>query len=144
MTDTLETLVAKQAITEVLHRYCYAMDRIDPEFGAQIRHADGMAHYGPSIFEGSAEDYLKQVFEQHAKTDATSHQPTNVVIHLDGDRATSESYVTVCVCAAGQDVLVRGRYLDTWSCCAGVWRIDDRHYENYVTQVMPTNDTIGL
>ena len=91
MTDTLETLVAKQAITEVLHRYCYAMDRIDPELGAQIWHADGMAHYGPSIFEGSAEDYLKQVFEQHAKTDATSHQLTNVVIHLDGDRATARA-----------------------------------------------------
>ena len=39
MVDTLETLVAKQAITEVLHRYCYAMDRIDPELGAQIWHA---------------------------------------------------------------------------------------------------------
>ena len=26
-----------------------------------------MAHYGPSIFEGTAEDYLKQVFEQHAR-----------------------------------------------------------------------------
>ena len=84
------------------------------------------------------------MFEQHAKTDATSHQLTNVVIHLDGDRAAGGSYVTACVLAAGQDVVVRGRYLDTWSCRAGVWRIDDRHYENDVTQVMPTNDTIGL
>jgi hypothetical protein len=89
-------------------------------------------------------DYLKQVFEQHAQTDATSHQLTNVVIHLDGDGATSESYVTACVRAAGQDIVVRGRYLDTWSRRAGEWRIDERRYENDVTQVMPANDTIGI
>ena len=57
--------------------------------------------------------------------------------------ATSESYVTACVRAAGQDVVVRGRYLDTWSCRAGVWRIDDRHYENDVTQVCPPTTRSG-
>lgn len=144
MTDRLETLIAKQAITEVLYRYCYAMDRIDPALGSQIWHPGGVAHYGPSIFEGTAEDYLKQVFEQHSHVDATSHQLTNVMITVDGDHATSESYVTACIRAGGQDIVVRGRYLDAWSCRSGKWRIDERRYENDITQVTPANDPFKL
>jgi hypothetical protein len=145
MADTLETLIAKQAITETLHRYCYAMDRMDPELGAQIWHPDGMAHYGPTIFEGRAADYLKRVFELHRLTKGTSHQVTNIMISVDGDRATSESYVHACIrMNDGNDVVVRGRYLDTWSCRGGEWRIDERRYENDLTQIIPSNDTLGL
>jgi len=145
MADTLETLIAKQAITETLHRYCYAMDRIDPELGAQIWHPDGMAHYGPTIFDGPAADFLKRAFELHRLTKGTSHQVTNIMISVDGDRATSESYVHACIrMNDGNDVVVRGRYLDTWSCRGGEWRIDERRYENDLTQVIPSNDTLGL
>ena len=57
----------------------------------------------------------------------------------------SESYVNACIrLGDGNDIVVRGRYLDTWSCRAGEWRIDDRRYENDLTQVIPTNDTLGL
>ena len=145
MADTLETLIAKQAITETLHRYCYAMDRNSPELGEQVWHPDGTAHYGPAIFEGSAADYLKQTFELHKLAAGTSHQLSNIMITVDGDRATSESYVHACIRVGdGNDIVVRGRYLDTWSCRAGEWRIDDRRYENDLTQVIPTNDTLGL
>ena len=145
MGDTLDTLIAKQAITETLHRYCYAVDRPDPTLGAKIWHPDGMAHYGPKIFEGTAADYLKQVFELHRLAKGTSHQLTNIMISVDGDRATSESYVHACIrMEDGNDIVVRGRYLDTWSCRGGDWRIDERRYENDLTQVIPSSDTIGL
>ena len=144
MADTLETLIAKQAITETLHRYCYAMDRSDPELGAQIWHPDGMAHYGPTIFEGPAAKYLEHVFELHRLTKGTSHQVTNIMISVDGNRATSESYVHACIrMNDGNDVVVRGRYLDTWSCRGGEWRIDERRYMNDLTQIIPSNDTLG-
>jgi hypothetical protein len=42
------------------------------------------------------------------------------------------------------DIVVRGRYLDCWSCRDGEWRIDERRYENDLTQVIPAKDTIGL
>lgn len=66
------------------------------------------------------------------------------MISVDGDRATSESYVHACIRSGGNDIVVRGRYLDTWSCRAGEWRIDERRYENDLTQVIPANDTIRL
>jgi hypothetical protein len=141
MPDTVETLIAKQAITEVLHRYCYAMDRIDPDLGAQIWHPDGTAHYGRATFEGRAEDYLTQVLEQHRQSEGTSHQLSNIMIVVDGDRATSESYVHACIRVRGDDIVVRGRYLDSWSCRDGQWRIDDRRYENDLMQVIPVKDS---
>lgn len=136
MADALETLLAKQAITEVLHTYCYAMDRNDPVLGARVWHPDGMAHYGAEIFDGPAAGYLTWVFEMHAQADGTSHQLSNILISVDGDRATSESYVHACIRMGGNDLVVRGRYLDSWSCRDGEWRIDERRYETDLTQVI--------
>jgi hypothetical protein len=139
MSDQLDTLLAKQAITEVLYRYCHAVDRIDPELGAQIWHEDGLAHY-EDIFEGTGAGFIDFVFEQHRTCDATSHQLTNVLVEVDGDRAQSESYVTACIRTLGIDIVVRGRYIDTWSCRAGNWRIDERRYINDIMQVVPVAD----
>jgi hypothetical protein len=141
MADLVELLSAKQAITDVLYRYCYAVDRRDPELGAQIWHPGGLAHYGNDIFDGTAEDYIEQVFEQHALTDVTSHQLTNVAITVDGDRATSESYVTASIRVGTKDIVVRGRYADTWSRRAGEWRIDERWFHHDLTQIIPVDET---
>ncbi len=137
MSDTLETLIAKQAITEVLHRYCYAVDRMDPELGAQIWHPDGLAHYGPDIYEGSGAGFIDWVYESHSHADATSHQVTNIMIEVDGDTATSETYVTACLRMGSTDIVARGRYQDTWSCRDGVWRIDVRGFETDLMQFLP-------
>jgi hypothetical protein len=139
MADVQEMLAAKQAITEVLYRYCHAVDRIDPDLGSQIWHSDGLAHY-EGIFEGTGAGFMEFVLDSHRKTDATSHQLTNVLIDVDGDRATSESYVTACVRAGGTDIVVRGRYSDTWSRRAGEWRIDERRYRHDIVQMLPVAD----
>ena len=61
-----------------------------------------------------------------------SHQITNVLIELDGDRAVSESYVTVVLWtrpdAEGRqsELVGRGRYLDRWERRGGVWAIEHR------------------
>jgi hypothetical protein len=139
MSDGLNTLLAKQAITEVLYRYCHAVDRIDPDLGSQIWHDDGLALYD-DIFEGTGAGFIEFVFEQHRNCDTTSHQLTNILIEVDDDRADSESYVTACIRAFGVDVIVRGRYIDTWSCRSGKWRIDERRYTNDITQIAPVGD----
>ncbi len=139
MNAGLDSWVAKQAITEVLYRYCHAVDRINPKLAAEIWHEDGLAHYD-GIFEGTGAGFLDFVFEQHRNCDVTSHQLTNVLVEVDGDRATSESYVTACIRASGFDVIVRGRYIDTWSCRAGKWRIDERRYANDITQIVPVGN----
>ena len=139
MPGAVDTLLAKQAIVEVLYRYCHAVDRIDPALGAMIWHDDGLALY-EGIFEGTGAGFMEFVFEQHRNCDATSHQLTNMLIEVEGDRATSESYVTACIRASGVDIVVRGRYIDSWSCRADQWRIDQRRYINDITQVVPVGD----
>jgi hypothetical protein len=140
MSDGLDTLLAKQAITEVLYRYCHAVDRIDPALGSQIWHEDGLACYD-DIFEGTGAGFIDYVFEIHRNCEATSHQLTNILIEVDGDTAESESYVTACIRADGIDVVVRGRYLDTWSCRSGTWRIDERRYTNDIIQTVSFGDS---
>ena len=43
---TLETLVAKDEITEALAAYCRAVDRLDMELGRSVFHDDAIADYG--------------------------------------------------------------------------------------------------
>jgi hypothetical protein len=136
--ESLEIYAAKQAITEVLSRYCHAVDRLDADLAAHIWHADGVAHY-EDVFEGTGTELLAFVFEQHQKADATSHQLANVLIDVQGDRATSESYVTACIRSGGVDITVRGRYSDNWSRRSGRWGIDERRYRHDIVQLSPAS-----
>ena len=137
----VEELAAKQAITEVLYKYCRAMDLNDAEMGASVWHSDGTAHY-VDMFEGTGHGFVDFGQAGHrAAFDGTSHQVTNVRIDLHGDRASSESYVTAACRILGADsvYVIRGRYLDTWSRRAGDWRIDHRRFETDMYQVLPEN-----
>jgi hypothetical protein len=140
--DAITALIAKQAITEVLHRYCYAMDRNDAELGYSVWHPDGTAHY-EGMFEGTGREFVDFGQGGHREAfDGTSHQVTNIMIDLDGDdRATSETYVTAACRIKGTELvyLIRGRYQDMWSRRAGEWRLDARHFETDLWQVVPSN-----
>ena len=124
--ETLETLIAKQAIRDALSRYCRGLDRMDREMAEDVWHADGTADY-LGIFEGTGHGFIEWVWEAHAAMDRHSHQITNVLVELDegGERATSEAYVTVTLWTlpdengVQNEIVGRGRYLDRWSKRAG-------------------------
>ena len=140
--ETIDRLVAKEAITEVLHRYCRAVDWIDDELAAGIWHPDGTASYEGG-FEGLGSDQLASIFDSHRLATATSHQLANITIEVAGDRATSESYVHACIRFGDKDIVVWGRYLDAWSRRAGTWGIDHRRYVQDLIQIVSV-DTEGL
>jgi hypothetical protein len=134
--DPIEELLAKQAITEQLHRYCHGLDRFDRE-QADIWHPGGTASY-EGIFEGTGEGFLDWVWPVHETMERTSHQVTNILITLEGpDRATSETYVTMCGRTPKADIVGRGRYLDTWSKRDGRWGVDARRYADDIQQFLP-------
>ena len=83
---------AKQAITEVIYRYCRAVDRMDRGLIATIWHPDGTADYGVT-YQGSAAGLIDNLWANHAKLLGHSHQVTNILIEVDGDVAGSEAYV---------------------------------------------------
>jgi hypothetical protein len=130
----LEVLLAKQAITEVLYRYCRGLDRMDRAMASSVWHPGGSADYGP-MFCGSGEEFLDWVWQTHTGFMAHSHQLANILISVtaDGTQAVSEAYSTVTLRlppSGGKlvDVVDRGRYLDRWSRRNGRWAIDHRHF----------------
>lgn len=129
MTTPLHEVADRQAITDQIYRYCRAMDRIDHELGYSIWHDDGTADYGDN-FQGTGRGFIDHVCTQHAGLLHHSHQVTNIVIELDGERAGSEAYVTATLrIERGGKLLqmtVLSRYIDTWSKRDGRWAIDHR------------------
>jgi hypothetical protein len=123
---------AKQAITEVIYRYCRALDRMDRELADSVWHPDGTADYGPT-FQGPAAGLLDCLWSNHAKLLGHSHQVTNILIEVRGDRAGSEAYVTGTLWNRSDSgvlthMVALGRYLDRWSRRDGVWAIDHRRF----------------
>lgn len=119
-----------QAITQLIYRYCRAMDRIDADLGYTIWHEDGTADYGADIFQGSGRGFIDDVCEKHRHMVAHSHQISNIILDLNGDTAGSESYVTVNLRLMASDKLMQitvwARYIDQWSRRDGRWGIDKR------------------
>jgi hypothetical protein len=128
--DLLRQVADRQAITDLLYRYCRAMDRIDAELGYSIWHEDGTADYGANVYQGSGHGFVDHACAQHRLTLGHSHQVSNIVIDLDGDRAGSEAYVTAALRVlqgeALMQITVRSRYIDQWSRRNGRWAIDKR------------------
>ncbi len=129
--DTLEALIAKQAISEQIYAYCRAMDRIDRELGHAVWHPDGVADYG-AIFQGTGAEFIELVCTGHLRLEGHSHQVSNILIEVRGDRAYSEAYVTAALRERREGRLfqmtVRGRYVDQWELRDGRWAITRRTY----------------
>jgi len=129
--SSLQELLDKQAIRDVLSRYCRGLDRMDKTMADAVWWEGGTAFYD-GIFEGTGHGFIEWVWEAHAAMERHSHQITNVLVELDGETATSEAYVTVVLWtqpdAKGKqlELIGRGRYLDRWSKREGVWAIDHR------------------
>ena len=129
----IEALLAKQEITEAIYRYCRAYDRMDLAMALDVWHPGGTVAYA-GLYDGPAADYFGPSWSYRATLANFSHQVTNILIDLDGDRAASEAYVTASLQQhPGDDGIIRedlyrGRYLDRWSSRAGRWAIDHRHF----------------
>jgi hypothetical protein len=127
--DRGSAVADRQAIAELIYRYCRSVDRLDVPLGHSIWHDDGVADYG-SIYQGPGKGVIDLICAQHRQTLHCSHQVTNMIIELNGDRAGSESYVTANLRVAHADQLrqitVWGRYVDSWSRRNGRWGLDKR------------------
>jgi len=132
MPDTsFDDVIATHQIRETLARYCRALDRMDKEMAYGVWSDGATAHY-LGIYDGTARGFVDWVWEAHAGMQCHSHQVTNLLAQIDGESATSESYVTVVLWTKSDDrgqqteIVARGRYLDRWSRGPRGWTIDER------------------
>ena len=130
MTSVESALADRQAVTELIYRYCRSVDRLDVALGHSVWHEDGVADYGASVYQGNGRGVIDFICAQHGKTLHHSHQVTNILIDLDGDRAGSESYAIATLrVRRGEKLLqmmVWSRYIDSWSRREGRWGLDRR------------------
>ena len=116
------------AITDKIYRYCRSVDRLDVPVGHSVFHEDSHADFGSYV--GTGRGWIDYICEKHREFLYHSHQVTNIIIELDGDRAGSESYVYASLRRQDGDKVLQhefwARYVDIWSKRDDDWAIDRR------------------
>ena len=116
------------AIMDQIYRYCRSVDRLDVPLGHAVFHPDAKARF-PS-FEGTGRGWIDHVCQEHLNFLHHSHQVTNVIVEVEGDRAGSESYVLATLRSREDGKTIQrqfwARYVDAWSKRDGHWAIDAR------------------
>lgn len=144
----LQELLDKQAITERIHDYARAMDRMDAPLGKECFCSEARVDYGAQIFQGTAHDFVDMCMKAHAGFQVHSHQISNVRIWLDGpQRARSEAYADVTLrrrdeAGTTYDIRNLGRYVDEWDKRDGEWRIAKRVFLLDFDQVGPSRSSL--
>jgi hypothetical protein len=144
--SSLADVAAKQAITDVLHRYCRALDRMDRTLALSCWHEGGTDEHTP-LFSGLATDFVDWVFALHAPMQLTRHVLSNILIEVEGEEAWSESYWTVLlrIERGGQlvDIWGGGRYIDHHRCVDGKWAFVHRRSVHDWDRAMPLDMTMA-
>lgn len=120
----------RQAIHDVIVRYCRGVDRRDPDLVLAAFHDDAIDnHFGEVLPFREAIGTLKAARSGGSPPSKTTsmHNICNVLIEVDGDIARCESYVIVMVRIPQEggaiDWMHAGRYVDRFERRNGEWRI---------------------
>lgn len=122
----LQTLLDKQAISEILMTYSRSIDRKDPELLASIYWPD--AYDDHLLYEGDIPGLVKFCFE-FTDDMPTQHFLGNVLIEMeDGANAHAETYYQAyhnmpMEDGSREDMTLLGRYLDHFQKREGQWKI---------------------
>lgn len=134
--EALQELIDKQAIGDVIQRYCRTLDWLDSEGQARCYWPDAHIQYG--FFTGPAKDFLPVVMETESSLARRWHMLSQPLIHFHSPtRASSECYGFFGGGRWQDDGsiegdMIGGRYLDEWEKRPGAdgaeWRISERTY----------------
>lgn len=125
MPDALRDLLDRQALAELVHAYCRAVDR--REFAAlfALYHPDAWHDHGAMFAGGPAA--LRDWLAASMPPDMTTHHFVgNTLFHVRGDEAEGEIYTLnshIIPAPTGTiEYLAGGRYLDQYRRVDGRWR----------------------
>lgn len=129
MADALEKLLHKQAIYEVVMRYCRGIDRLDFDLLRSAYHPDGIDHH--TGFDGTVDEFIAWLGPKLPALGGTMHHIGNHLVELHGDLAISESYCMATHWSAADagnrsDFTSGCRYVDLMERRDGRWAIAER------------------
>ena len=100
--NTVAAIIDHQQIDAVLTRYASAIDAKDWRLFKTCFTVDGTVDYGPQIGQYEGPDKIVDIVRSFVDgLDATHHLTGNYQIHVDGDTASSVSYLHAQHCLAG-------------------------------------------
>ncbi len=143
MASRLDTLEAKQAITELLYAYARANDRADEALLKSCFWPESTHKHGG--FDGKSIDFVTFAAKIVGALKYACHHITNVAVEVKGDRAFSECYYFAQhrrdrkEGGGEEDVFFQGRYLDFLERRGGVWKIIRRRgLSDYTSPAFPS------
>jgi SnoaL-like protein len=136
---------ARRQITEVVHNYARANDRVDEALFRSCFWPESTHQHG--AFKGKSSDFVTRAIGIVSKLRTCSHLITNVSIEVAADKAVCEC----CFLAhhrrtkksgeGEEDFFIKGRYLDRFEKRDGVWKIIHRRGLSDFVRVFDPADT---
>jgi len=124
----VSVLEEKDAIRELMARYCFHFDNGEFEAWLELFTPDGAFDLGKmGRFAGRAS--LQTFLERLPLTDGVplmKHCVMNSIVAVNGNRATAQSYVVVVRGGEQLAVTIAGRYEDQLTKTADGWRFTER------------------
>ena len=129
MQETIQLLADKQAIYEVMMRYCRGIDRLDMALVRSAYHPGGIDHH--TGFSGPIEDFIAWVDGALRNFAGSTHIVGNHFAEIIGDVAVVETYGMAVHWGDPPDDPRRNftsgfRYVDHMTRRDGVWAIQER------------------
>jgi hypothetical protein len=120
---------ARDAIRDVVARYCRGVDRLLPDLVVAGFHNAAQLDYG--FFAGGPRDFADTVLPMLERTYAhTAHCMLNHLCVVSGAAAIAETYMMIAQVprgdAAGMQSMSYCRYVDDFTCVDGRWAIARR------------------
>lgn len=121
---TVDELLARAEITDVVKRLARGTDRLDEEAMASCYHPDGFDDH--NSFRGSGTEFARWVCEVLPHFQATHHFIADPYIRLDGDVAQVDTYCEAHHVGTDSDMVLGLRYVDRFEKRDGRWLIAKR------------------
>lgn len=142
MANTLDSLIAKQDISELIYLYMRGLDRWDGELMRSLFHDDAWCEYG--FMNCAAPAFIDYCMEALATHRTNHHFVGNILIDLAGDEAFGEVYFNayhkISTEDGFQDLVIAGRYLDRYERREGVWKFAYRSERVDWSHTAPSHD----
>ena len=139
---SVETLIAKQEITDLVGRYMRGLDRLDADILRTTFHDDARTDYG--FFKGGPDEFVAMAMGALKDHLANHHMIGQVNIDVEGAVAFGEVYFQafhrIVRNNEERDLFICGRYVDRYECRDGVWRIAFRSEVNDWSRDDPATD----
>jgi|SRR5690554_2976733 len=127
--DSLQQLLDREAIRDLIWRYCRAVDRRDFTALRELYHEDAMDEHG-GMYHGPAAGFIDALPQIMGPMEVVWHMTGNMLIEVRGDEAEGEiytwSYHRADLGEGPTDLVVGGRYLDRYRRVDDCWKFQHR------------------